>query len=152
MDPREVARAARRSIQVARQRLSMGEALLVFAEGSRSRSGEMQPLLSGVARYLDSPDALVVPIGLAGTEQLFPIDGESLTPVPVTVRIGIAAAVHALVERAHGNRRVMMDCLGFAIADLLPPDYRGVYGRRARDGDGDRQAARRLADELFSRY
>jgi 1-acyl-sn-glycerol-3-phosphate acyltransferase len=148
MDPREVARAARRSIQVARERLSMGEALLVFAEGSRSRSGEMQPLLPGVARYLDAPGTLVVPIGLAGTEQLFPIDGESLTPVPITVSIGVPAEARVLIERSRGNRRVIMDCVGFAIGDLLAPEYRGVYGRH----DGGRQEARRLADELFSRY
>ena len=148
MDPREVARAARRSIQVALERLSMGEALLVFAEGSRSRSGEMQPLLPGVARYLEAPSALVVPVGLVGTEQLFPIDGESLTPVPLTVSIGVPAQAHMLIERARGNRRVIMDCVGFAIADLLTPEYRGVYGR----DDGGRQEARRLADRLFSRY
>ncbi|MBA3271297.1 MAG: 1-acyl-sn-glycerol-3-phosphate acyltransferase, partial [Acidobacteria bacterium] len=39
MNPREVARAARKSIDIAHERLRMGDALLVFAEGTRSRSG-----------------------------------------------------------------------------------------------------------------
>ena len=69
MNPREVARAARRSIQVAHERLALGEALLVFAEGARSRSGGLQPLLPGVARYLEPADVWVVPMGLTGTER-----------------------------------------------------------------------------------
>src|SRR6185503_7636379 len=43
MNAREVARGARLAIQVAQERLGLGEALLVFAEGTRSRSGGMQP-------------------------------------------------------------------------------------------------------------
>ena len=62
MNPRDVARAARGAIQIARERLSMGEALLIFAEGSRSRSGRMQQFLAGTARYLDVPGTWVLPM------------------------------------------------------------------------------------------
>lgn len=75
MSAREVARGARLAIQVAQERLRLGEALLVFAEGTRSRSGEMQPLLSGVARYLDWSDTWMLPVGIVGTERLFPVEG-----------------------------------------------------------------------------
>jgi 1-acyl-sn-glycerol-3-phosphate acyltransferase len=145
MHPRDIARAARRAIEVAQERLRLGEALLVFAEGSRSRSGDMQPLLAGVARYVDCAPSWVVPIGLAGTERLFPIGGESLIPVPITVSIGPPVEAGVLLERARGNRRAIMDCLGFAIAGLLPPEYRGVYGHTG----GEAQGPRRLASELF---
>ena len=145
MHPREVARAARRAIEVAQDRLRLGEALLVFAEGSRSRSGDMQPFLAGVARYVDCAPSWVVPIGLAGTDRLFPIDGEALNPVPITVSIGRPVPAHVLVERSRGNRRTMMDCLGFAIAALLPPEYRGAY----KSEGGEAQGPRRLASELF---
>jgi len=145
MHPREVARAARRAIEVAQDRLRLGEALLVFAEGSRSRSADMQPFLAGVARYVDCAPSWVVPIGLAGTERLFPIDGDALNPVPITVAIGRPVEAHVLVDRTRGNRRTLMDCLGFAIADLLPPAYRGVY----KSEGGEAQAPRRLASELF---
>jgi 1-acyl-sn-glycerol-3-phosphate acyltransferase len=145
MHPRDVARAARRSIEVAQERLRLGEALLVFPEGSRSRSGAMQPFLSGVARYVDMPDTWVVPVGLAGTERLFPIGGDALNPVPIAVRIGAPIDARVLVERARGHRRWIMDAVGFAIADLLPAHYRGVYGRV----DSDRDAIRRLATDLF---
>ena len=58
MNPRDIARAARRAIQIAQERLSLGEALLIFAEGSRSRTAQMQQFLSGTARYLELPGHL----------------------------------------------------------------------------------------------
>jgi acyltransferase-like protein len=62
MNPRDVALAARRVIEIAHERLRLGEALLIFAEGTRSRSGEMQRLLPGVARYIDWPGTWILPV------------------------------------------------------------------------------------------
>src|SRR5262249_52330999 len=86
MSSREVARAARRVIDIAHDRLARGDALLVFPEGSRSRSGRMEPFLSAVARYIEAPDAWVLPVGLVGTERLFPVETESLVAVPLAMR------------------------------------------------------------------
>lgn len=129
MTPRDVARGARRSIQVAHDRLRRGEILLVFAEGARSRTGQLQRLLPGAARYLELPNTLAVPVALAGTERLFPISEEGLRPGPISLTVGQSILVRDLEERARGDRRVMMDELGYAIADLLPPQYRGAYRR-----------------------
>ncbi len=128
MSPRDVARAARRAIQIAQERLSLGEALLIFAEGSRSRSAQMQQFLPGTARYLELSGTWVLPIGIAGTEKLFPIDGAALHPVPITMSIGRPMLASELRDRFRKDRRLMMDCIGHAVADLLPGDYRGVYG------------------------
>jgi 1-acyl-sn-glycerol-3-phosphate acyltransferase len=127
MSPREVARLARRSILVAHERLRLGEALLVFPEGTRSRSGQMQRLLSAAARYLELPDTWVLPMGLAGTERLFPMSEDSLNSVRITLAIGQPVPVSSLDERAQGDRQRIMDSIGVAIAALLPPPYRGVY-------------------------
>ena len=127
MNPRDVARAARRAIQIAQERLAYGEALLIFGEGSRSRSAQMQQFLPGTARYLELPGTWVLPVGIAGTEKLFPIDGAALHRVPITMNIGRPIPTSELRERAPRDRRVMMDCIGHAIADLLPTEYRGVY-------------------------
>ena len=67
MNPRDVARAARQSINVALDRLAQGDALLVFAEGTRSRSRDMQQMLAGAARYLECSGAWILPVGLTGT-------------------------------------------------------------------------------------
>ena len=146
MNARDVALAARRSIQIARERLRLGEALLVFAEGTRSRSGEMQPLLAGVARYLDEPGSWVLPVGIAGSEALFPIGADALTPVRVVTRVGRPIRASVLRERARGKRRLIVDGIGVAIAALLPPDYRGAYADEVPHLDH----ARRVLRETFS--
>ena len=145
MNARDVARAARRSIEIAHERLRLGEALLVFPEGTRSRSGRMQPFLPGVARYLTIPDAWALPFGIAGTESLFSIAEDSLMAAPITLRIGRPVPAGEIMEASRGNRRLIMDCIGFAIAQLLPEKYRGVYG----DAGVLSENPRRLARQLF---
>jgi 1-acyl-sn-glycerol-3-phosphate acyltransferase len=129
MDPREVARAARRSIEIAHERLRLGDVLLVFGEGTRSRTRGMQPMLAGVTRYLEVPDTMVLPVGIVGTEALFPIDDDALHPVRVEVRVGRPIAAQEIRDRCAGERQEMMDEIGRAIAALLPPEYRGAYER-----------------------
>ena len=127
MNPRDVARAARRSIDAAHDRLALGDALLVFAEGTRSRTNGMQQLLTGVTRYLELPDTWILPVGLVGSEALFPIGDETVHSVRVVGRVGTPIRASELDERSGGDRRVMMDTVGSAIAQLLPPEYHGVY-------------------------
>ena len=134
MNPRAVAAAARRVIEIAHERLRLGEALLVFAEGTRSRTGEMQRLLPGVARYLGSPGTVILPVGIAGSETLFPIDEGSLNPVRIEVRIGPPVDADALRRTSGGNRQIMMDTIGLAIAAVLPPEYRGAYASPSKEG------------------
>jgi 1-acyl-sn-glycerol-3-phosphate acyltransferase len=131
MNPRDVARAARRAIQIAQERIALGEALLIFAEGSRSRTAQMQPFLPGTARYLEVHGTWVLPIGIAGTEKLFPIDGAALHAVPITMSVGRPMAASAVSARFRNNRRRVMDYIGHAVAELLPAEYRGVYGSRS---------------------
>ena len=127
MSARDVATAAKRSIQTAHERVRLGEALLVFPEGSRSRSGRMQRLLPGAARYLELPDTWVVPMALTGTDHLFPLNEDSLNPVRLTLRIGTPLATAALERAAGGDRQRLMDAVGYAIAQQLEPEYRGFY-------------------------
>jgi 1-acyl-sn-glycerol-3-phosphate acyltransferase len=127
MNPRDVARAARRAIDIAHDRLALGEALLIFGEGSRSRTAQMQQFLPGTARYLESPGTWVLPIGIAGTEKLFPIDGVALHSVPVAMAIGRPMPASDFGDRFRRDRRLTMDCIGHAVAALLPEEYRGVY-------------------------
>jgi 1-acyl-sn-glycerol-3-phosphate acyltransferase len=145
MSARDVARAARRSIEVAHERLRAGDALLVFAEGTRSRTYGLQPMLAGATRYLDGPATWVLPVGTTGTEALFPVGGETLQLVRTVARIGPPIQASALREQAGGDRRIMMDIVGLAIAELLPPEFRGAYGNDAADlGDARRLRPRSL--------
>jgi 1-acyl-sn-glycerol-3-phosphate acyltransferase len=144
MTPREVAQAARHSIEIAHERLEQGDALLVFAEGTRSRTSGMQQTLAAVTRYLDMPDVWLLPVGLTGTEAMFPIGDETLHAVKIVARAGRPFLAGALREAAAGHRRVMMDVVGLSIAGVLPPQYRGVYG----DDEPDLDQGRRVLGEL----
>jgi hypothetical protein len=44
------------------------------------------------------------------------------------VRLGEPVRAEALLAGASGDRRIVMDAIGLAVARLLPPAYRGVYG------------------------
>ena len=127
MNPREVARAARQSIDIAHERLFKGDALLVFAEGTRSRTRGMQQTLTAVTRYFDFPDVWVLPVGITGTEEMFPIGEDGLHPVQAITTIGQAIEARELHALAKGDRRAMMDVIGGKIAELLPAEYRGAY-------------------------
>ena len=143
MDAREVARAARRSIDAARHRLASGDALLVFGEGTRSRTGGMQQLLAGVTRYFGDPGTWVLPAGIVGTEALFPIGEKTIHQVRVVVRVGQPLDAALLRVGSAANRRVWADAVGLAIAELLPPKYRGVY----REDAGRYAEARRVLSD-----
>ncbi len=111
MNAREVARAARQSIDVAHERLFRGDALLVFAEGTRSRTREMQQTLTAVTRYFDFPDVWVLPAGITGTEEMFPIGEDGLHQVRAVTTIGSPIEARTLHEGGrrspshHGSRR-----------------------------------------------
>jgi 1-acyl-sn-glycerol-3-phosphate acyltransferase len=138
---REIARAAKQAIETARERLRAGDAILLFGEGSRSRTGSMQRMLPAVSRYVDA-DAWVLPVGLTGTETFFPVADSRLHRVRVTARVGRPFAARALIDATRGDRALMVDAIGVAVAALLPPASRGVYG-----GD-DLGAARAVAGAL----
>lgn len=127
LSARDVARAARRSIEVAHERLEAGDALLLFGEGTRSRDRRMQQILPAVSRYLDLPGTCVLPIGLVGPETLFPVEGAILQPTRVVMSVGPPLRADALLSYAARDRRVAVDAIGLAVAELLPVSYRGVY-------------------------
>ena len=143
MNAREVARAARQSIAAAHERLAQGDALLVFGEGTRSRRGTLQRMLAAGARYLEARDAWALPVGITGTEELFPIGEPGLHPVRANVTVGRPLRGADLLKASQGNRQLLMDAVGVLVANVLPESYRGVYGA---NGPDLREARRLLGD------
>ncbi|MGH9372690.1 MAG: lysophospholipid acyltransferase family protein [Vicinamibacterales bacterium] len=127
LNGREVARAARRSIDIARARLREGDALLLFGEGTRSRPGAMQSMLAGASRYLDVPWHVGAPRGVDRLGSV--VSGGSLDAPsgPVVLQVGRPLLAGVLVDRANGDRHLVMDAIGLAVAEALPVEYRGVY-------------------------
>jgi 1-acyl-sn-glycerol-3-phosphate acyltransferase len=67
--------------------LREGRAVVVFAEGTRSRTGEVGPFHSGALRLAEEAGVPVVPVGIAGTRDVLPPHGR-VRLRPVAVRIG----------------------------------------------------------------
>lgn len=132
MAPREVARAARQSIAAAYDRLRHRDAVLLFGEGTRTRTGGMQRLLPGVARYLEGPVRWVLPVGITGSERLFAVDEHVPAPARVTAHVGPPLRIDGLRAATNGQRQDLVDALGVAVAECLPQPYRGVYGDTVR--------------------
>ena len=88
----------------------------------------MQRMLAGVARYMEAPGTWVLPVGVAGSETLFPIGDVTVRPARVYLSIGAPVRADRLVSVTGGSRQTMMDVVGLMISELLPPRYRGIYG------------------------
>jgi 1-acyl-sn-glycerol-3-phosphate acyltransferase len=129
MSRRETLRLAGQALANARERRAGGDHLLIFSEGSRSRSGAMQRALPAVARYLEEPFATLVPFGVWGTEKIVTLDEDHAHVHAVSVHVGRALAARELFERSGGRRALIADAIGFLTADLLPPAYRGWYAK-----------------------
>ncbi len=123
----------RKALRQAEQWLGKGMALVMFPEGKRSQSAQLQPAFSGSALIASRTDVPVLPVGITGTES---IKGATwwLRRPRITVNIGhpfhISAAGGELtrMELAQQTNSIMEH-----IAELLPPEYRGnLYGEHSQ--------------------
>ena len=118
----------RKAIKKAVAVLKEGSSILIFPEGTRSRSGGMIQGRSGVYLISKLAGVKIIPLGITGTEKCLPIamegkmSKESFVYSKVTVKFGqsfYAEEFKDLDEPISG----MMN----KIAELLPIEYRGYY-------------------------
>ena len=73
----------------AKRKLTNGIALWFFPEGSRSRSGKLQPFRMGGFRIMAEIGAQIIPVGLIGTDKILPaFDLLPSLNQPTEIRIG----------------------------------------------------------------
>ena len=117
--------------RLAKRILDDGHVLFVFPEGTRSRDGVLQAGRDGVASLALRTGAPIVPVGIAGSDRVWP-RGQKL-PRPggrVTVRVGppfrladvLPADIDKQAAKSHATTLIMR-----RIAALLPDRQRGVY-------------------------
>jgi 1-acyl-sn-glycerol-3-phosphate acyltransferase len=111
--------------------LEAGEVLMVFPEGTRSPTAELQPPKDGLAMLALRTGATIVPIGISNTDRLWPKG----RPVPrpgghVSMRVGapfrIADLLPPELDRK-AAKRLATTLIMRRIAALLDPRHRGPY-------------------------
>lgn len=85
---RRNARDALVSLDVMLERLREGEACVIYPEGTRSKDGRLYRGRTGVAHLALESKAPVVPVAVAGTQEVQPIGASMPRPHPFTVRFG----------------------------------------------------------------
>ncbi|MFP4456679.1 MAG: lysophospholipid acyltransferase family protein [Clostridia bacterium] len=122
-----------KAIKEAIKHLKDGGSLVIFPEGTRSRTAKMNQALKGFVLLAKMSGASIMPIGLAGTEKLLPIndDGmgkETLHKAEVKVSFG---ELFTLPKKKDVNvndfNQYIADYCMIQIAKNLPKSYHGYY-------------------------
>jgi 1-acyl-sn-glycerol-3-phosphate acyltransferase len=119
----------RQAIRRAQQVLTDGLALVMFAEGTRSKTAQLQPAFPGVALIARHSGAPILPIGISGTERIKGISWIFRRP-RIIVNIG---RPFYLPTSGRLTKAGLVENTSFImehVAELLPPQYRGVYGKK----------------------
>ena len=118
----------RRQLQAQQRILESGAAFALYPEGTRSLDGRLYRGRTGVAWLALETGAVVVPVGLVGTQEIQPV-GSSIPRVrPVTVRFGapIDVSRHGTADSGKA-RRAATDEIMSAIHALSGQELANAY-------------------------
>ncbi len=116
-------RMQREVLLAAEQVLKNGYALCIFPEGMRSRTGQLRQAFPGSAMIALRTGVPIIPAAITGTET---VKGMVWLQRPrLTVTFG--RTFHLPPPGGDKNRDKCAEYMMGRIAELLPPEYRGVY-------------------------
>lgn len=122
----------RRAITRAIRWLQAGGVLGIAPEGTRSRTGALQPGKPGTAYLATRTGVPVVPVAIWGQEKFWREVRHFRRP-RVYVRIGEPLYLPAAARRAKGPELdLYTEQIMLRIAEMLPEAYRGVYRNKVR--------------------
>jgi 1-acyl-sn-glycerol-3-phosphate acyltransferase len=108
--------------------LKAGQALIIYPEGTRVESGVLAKPEPGAGFIAQKAGCPVLPVALTGTRDCLPKGAWWPRRTRVTINFGKPFLV--LQKRPDGRRvthEEASDAIMLAIAELLPPDQRGVF-------------------------
>ncbi|WP_109470985.1 lysophospholipid acyltransferase family protein [Ornithinimicrobium cavernae] len=130
---RDDTRAAQRSLDLALAHLRTGGAFGIYPEGTRSRDGRLYRGRTGVGWLALTAGCPVVPVALAGTDQLQPVG--SRLPKIVRIRVEFGAPIDFTGRfdsvPAGRARREATDEIMAAIHAMSGQELAGKYNERA---------------------
>jgi 1-acyl-sn-glycerol-3-phosphate acyltransferase len=116
--------------------LKAGEVLIIYPEGTRIESGVLAKPEPGAGFLAQKTGCPVLPVGLTGTRECLPKGARWPRRTRVTITFGKPFVVPQ--KRPDGTRvshEEASDAIMLAIAELLPPEQRGLFS----DLDGYRK-------------
>lgn len=122
--------ADRYAFKTAKRLLGEGKPLLIFPEGTRTRTGELGLAESGVAMLAHSNRAPVVPIWISGTEKAFSPRRKGFRFVKATIVFG--AAIDFSDEYARKGDRETLERIGTRIMSEIA-DLRDAHHAKSRN-------------------
>ncbi len=117
----------RQALRAGEEQLKKGNILVIFPEGTRSRSRTMAKAHAGLGMIALRSGVPVVPVAISGSEKAL----KKFRP-QVTVTYG-----EPMILKPAGKKVTREDIDSATeqvmrkIADMLPPEYRGVYGEES---------------------
>ena len=123
------------SIRKAQKLLSNGIAVAMFPEGTRSKTSQLQSAFSGAVLLALRSDAPILPVGVAGTEQIKGLSSVLKRPM-VTINIGRPFHLPPASGKLTKEKRSELTTIMMQhIAELLPSRYHGDYTDKKKHED-----------------
>jgi 1-acyl-sn-glycerol-3-phosphate acyltransferase len=120
-------RPDRKAFRQAEQVLADGLMLVIFPEGTRSRSRQLRQAFPGPSLIALRSGAPIVPVGIAGTDILE--HGMGILTRP-RVKVNIGRPFHLPENAKELTKTELTTYMMEHIAELLPEQYRGLYGKQ----------------------
>lgn len=118
----------REAVRHAEKWVMRGVSVIMFPEGTRSRNGQMQQALPGSVLLATRLGVPILPVGITGSDKLRKLRWAFLHHPTITVNIGKPFDLPKTDGKLtrEERRRLIIYIMGH-VAELLPPEYRGVY-------------------------
>lgn len=110
--------------------LQSGRPLLIAPEGGRSHAIGMRRAFPGIAYLVEKTGVPVVPVGIVGSTEDYFDRAIHLKRPTLEMHIGKPITLPPIPGKGAERREALQanaDKVMVAIAELLPPEYRGVY-------------------------
>lgn len=125
----------RNAFKQAKKVLDNGTALIMFPEATRSKDGQLQTALPGSASIALQNKVSILPVGISGTEKMKGPFWMFRRP-KVTVNIGRTFNLPDISGKvSKTDLAELTNTIMNQIAELLPPEQRGVYTKQEGTND-----------------
>ncbi|WP_374010671.1 lysophospholipid acyltransferase family protein [Leifsonia sp. LS-T14] len=120
--------AAQEALEQSRRIIDTGAAFAVYPEGTRSLDGRLYKGRTGVGWLALTTGAVVVPVGLVGTDRMQPVGAKFPKPYRITVTFGEPIDVSRFGSADSGRaRRQATDTIMSAIHGLTGQELANAY-------------------------